>query len=155
LRTFTGSDLPAANPLIRQVEDPYGGAPIYVVPPLHPDISIVHVQRADANGNAQIWGLLGMQAEVAFAADRVIVVAEEIVDEEVIRRDPNRTVIPSLVVDAVVHEPITTETAIFICCGISSRNAMTKFWPGWMSGYTGYPAEASMWKRWAPTYGKS
>lgn len=105
LRSFAGSDLPAANPLIRQVEDPYGGGPIYVVPPLHPDITIVHVQRADANGNAQIWGLLGMQAEAAFAADRVIVVAEEIVDEAVIRRDPNRTAIPSLVVDAVVHEP--------------------------------------------------
>jgi glutaconate CoA-transferase subunit A len=105
LRSFAGSDLPAANPLIRQVEDPYGSGPIYVVPPLHPDVTIVHVQRADANGNAQIWGLLGMQAEAAFAADRVIVVAEEIVDEAVIRRDPNRTAIPSLVVDAVVHEP--------------------------------------------------
>jgi glutaconate CoA-transferase subunit A len=105
LRSFAGSDLPAANPLIRQVADPYGGGPIYVVPPLHPDVTIVHVQRADANGNAQIWGLLGMQAEAAFAAERVIVVAEEIVDEAVIRRDPNRTVIPSLIVDAVVHEP--------------------------------------------------
>lgn len=105
LRSFTGSDLPAANPLIRQVEDPYGGGPIYVVPPIHPDVTIVHVQRADANGNAQIWGLLGMQAEAAFAARRVIVVAEEMVDEAVIRRDPNRTVIPSLIVDAVVHEP--------------------------------------------------
>ncbi|MCL4858851.1 MAG: hypothetical protein KJZ93_05565 [Caldilineaceae bacterium] len=105
LRTFAGSDLPSANPLIRQVQDPYGGPPIYVVPPLHPDVTIVHVQRADANGNAQIWGLLGMQAEAAFAAERVIVVAEEIVDEAVIRRDPNRTAIPALVVDAVVHEP--------------------------------------------------
>jgi glutaconate CoA-transferase, subunit A len=105
LRTFTGSDLPAVNLLLRQVEDPYGSGPIYVVPPLHPDVAIVHVQRADVNGNAQIWGLLGMQAEVAFAAERVIVVAEEIVAEAVIRRDPNRTVIPSLVVDAVVHEP--------------------------------------------------
>lgn len=105
LRTFTGSDLPAVNPLIRQVEDPYGGQPVYVVPPLHPDVTVVHVQRADVQGNAQIWGLLGMQAEAAFAAERVIVVAEEIVDQEVLRRDPNRTAIPGLVVDAVVHEP--------------------------------------------------
>jgi glutaconate CoA-transferase, subunit A len=105
LRSFTGSDLPRVNPLIRPVEDPYGGGPIYVVPPIHPDVTIVHVQRADANGNAQIWGLLGMQAEAALAARRVIVVAEEIVDEAVIRRDPNRTAIPALVVDAVVHEP--------------------------------------------------
>jgi len=105
MRTFAGSDLPAANPLIKQVKDPYGGGPVYVVPPFNPDVAIVHVQRADAEGNAHIWGLLGMQAEAAFAADRVIVVAEEIVDEAVIRADPNRTIIPGLVVDAVVHEP--------------------------------------------------
>jgi glutaconate CoA-transferase subunit A len=46
-----------------------------------------------------------MQAEAAFAAHRVIVVAEEVVEEAVIRADPNRTIIPGLVVDAVVHEP--------------------------------------------------
>ncbi|MGC8880197.1 MAG: CoA transferase subunit A [Anaerolineae bacterium] len=105
LRTFSGSDLPRVNPLIRQVEDPYGSGAVYVVPPLHPDVAIIHVQRADAEGNAQIWGLLGVQVEAAFAAKRVIVVAEEIVDEVVIRADPNRTVIPALIVDAVVHEP--------------------------------------------------
>ena len=59
----------------------------------------------DADGNAQVWGLTGMQAEAAFAAERVIVVAEEIVDGDVLRRDPNRTIIPGLIVDAVVHEP--------------------------------------------------
>lgn len=105
LHSFTGSDLPGVNSRVQQVADPYGGPPVHVVPPLNPDVTVVHVQRADANGNAQIWGLLGMQAEAAFAAQRVIVVAEEIVDEEVLRRDPNRTVIPSLIVDAVVHEP--------------------------------------------------
>jgi glutaconate CoA-transferase subunit A len=105
LRSLDGSDLPAVNPRIRKVEDPYGSGPITVVPPLNPDVTIVHVQRADAHGNAHIWGLLGMQAEAAFAARRVIVVAEEIVDESVIRADPNRTVIPGLIVDAVVHEP--------------------------------------------------
>jgi glutaconate CoA-transferase subunit A len=105
LRSFAGSDLPAVNPHIRQVEDPYGGGPVYAVPPLNPGVAVVHVQRADPDGNAQIWGLLGLQAETAFAADRVIVVAEEIVDAAVIRADPNRTVIPGLIVDAVVHEP--------------------------------------------------
>jgi glutaconate CoA-transferase subunit A len=68
-------------------------------------VAIVHAQRADASGNTQIWGLLGVQKEVAFAAERVIVVVEEIVSEELIRSDPNRTVIPGLLVDAVVHEP--------------------------------------------------
>ncbi len=76
-----------------------------VVPPLHPDVAIVHVQRADAEGNAQIWGILGEQKEAAFAAQKVILTAEEIVDETIIRSDPNRTVIPSLIVDAVCHVP--------------------------------------------------
>ncbi len=58
-----------------------------------------------AQGNTQLWGLLGMQKEVAFAAKHVIVVVEEFVDESVIRADPNRTLIPGLIVDAVVHEP--------------------------------------------------
>lgn len=105
VRTFAGSDLPSVNPHIRQVANPYGDDQVYVVPPLNPDVTIVHVQRADEQGNAHIWGLMGMQAEAAFAAQRVIVVAEEIVDEAVIRADPNRTVIPGLIVDAVVHEP--------------------------------------------------
>lgn len=105
LRSYTGSDLPAANPRIRFLDDPYGSGPIAVVPPIHPDVAILHAQRADVHGNTQLWGLLGMQKEAAFAAERVIVVVEEIVDEEVIRRDPNRTLIPGLIVDAVVHEP--------------------------------------------------
>jgi glutaconate CoA-transferase subunit A len=105
VRSFAGSDLPKVNLLIRQVDDPYGGDQVYVVPPLNLQVTIVHVQRADEEGNAQIWGLMGMQTEAAFAAERVIVVTEEVVDEAVIRADPNRTVIPGMIVDAVVHEP--------------------------------------------------
>ncbi len=105
LRSYIGSDMPAANDLIRFVDSPYGDGPIAVVPPLKPDVAFVHAQRADIHGNTQLWGLLGTQKEVAFAADKVVVVVEEVVDEEVIRRDPNRTLIPGLIVDAVVHEP--------------------------------------------------
>jgi len=105
LRSYLGTDLAAANPTIRFVDSPYGDGQVAVVPPLNPDVAIVHAQRADAGGNTQIWGLLGVQKEAAFAARRVIVVVEEIVDEAVIRSDPNRTVIPGLVVDAVVHQP--------------------------------------------------
>jgi len=105
LRSYVGSDMPAANDLIRFVDSPYGDGPIAVVPPLKPDVAFVHAQRADVNGNTQLWGLLGTQKEVAFAAQKVIVVVEEVVAEEVIRRDPNRTLIPGLVVDAVVCEP--------------------------------------------------
>ena len=75
------------------------------MPALNPDVAIVHVQRADANGNAQIWGIIGEQKEAAFAAKRVILTAEEIVDEAVIRSDPNRTLIPEFIVDAVCHVP--------------------------------------------------
>ena len=105
LRSYFETDLPKANPLIRPIESPYGDGIVYAVPPLKPDVTVVHAQRADANGNTQIWGLLGCQKEAAFAADRVIVVVEELVDEAVIRADPNRTVIPGLIVDAVVVEP--------------------------------------------------
>jgi glutaconate CoA-transferase, subunit A len=72
---------------------------------LNPDVTIIHAQRADREGNTQIWGLLGVQKEAAFASQRVIVVVEELVDETVIRGDPNRTLIPGLIVDAVVVEP--------------------------------------------------
>jgi glutaconate CoA-transferase subunit A len=105
LRSYTDTDLPKANPLIRPVDSPYGDGSIYAVPPLRPDVTIVHAQRADAAGDTQVWGLLGCQKEAAFAASRVIVVVEELVDEAVIRSDPNRTILPGLVVDAVVVEP--------------------------------------------------
>ncbi|MBN2256473.1 MAG: hypothetical protein JW704_01460 [Anaerolineaceae bacterium] len=75
------------------------------MPALNPDVAIVHVQRADQNGNSQIWGILGEQKEAAFAADRVIITAEEIVDEDIIRSDPNRTLIPGFIVDAVCQVP--------------------------------------------------
>ena len=105
LRDYAGTDLPAVNPQIRTVTCPFTGEQLAAVPALNPDVAIVHVQRADASGNAQVWGLLGTQKEAAFAARRVIVVCEELVTEEVIRDDPNRTLIPGLVVHAVVREP--------------------------------------------------
>ena len=105
LRSYTASDLPAVNERIAFVDSPYGDGQIAVVPPLNPDVAFVHAQRGDSQGNTQLWGLLGVQKEVAFASKRVVVVVEDIVDEEVIRADPNRTLIPGLIVDAVVEEP--------------------------------------------------
>jgi len=105
LRSYFETDLPKANPLIRPIESPYGDGIVYAVPPLKPDVTVVHAQRASASGDTQVWGLLGCQKEAAFAADRVIVVVEEVVSDEVIRADPNRTIIPGLIVDAVVAEP--------------------------------------------------
>ncbi|HEY3163688.1 MAG TPA: CoA-transferase [Candidatus Limnocylindrales bacterium] len=105
LRSYFETDLPKANPLIRPIESPYGDGLVYAVPPLRPDVTIVHAQRASAAGDTQVWGLLGCQKEAAFAAERLIVVVEELVSEDVIRADPNRTIIPGLIVDAVVVEP--------------------------------------------------
>jgi glutaconate CoA-transferase, subunit A len=98
-------DLERLNPRHRTVIDPYSGREVVVVPALNPDVAIVHVQRADRDGNAHIWGIIGEQKEAAFAARKVILTAEEIVDEAVIRSDPNRTLIPGFIVDAVCHVP--------------------------------------------------
>lgn len=105
LRNYMGSDLPRVNSQIKKVACPFTGEELAAVPALNPDTAIIHAQRADQNGNAQIWGLIGVQKEAAFASRNTIVVAEEIVDESVIRSDPNRTLIPGLIVDAVVREP--------------------------------------------------
>ncbi len=98
-------DLEAANPQYKRIPNPYGQGEVVAVPALNPDVAIIHVQRADAKGNAHIWGILGEQKEAAFAAKRVILTAEEIVPEEVICSDPNRTLIPDFIVDAVCHVP--------------------------------------------------
>jgi len=98
-------DLERLNPNYRTVKNPYSEGEVVVVPALKPDVAIVHVQRADAEGNAHIWGIIGEQKEAAFAAERVILTAEEIVDETIIRSDPNRTLIPGFIVDAVCLVP--------------------------------------------------
>ena len=104
--THLGSDLPAANPQIRTITCPYTGSQVSVVPPLQPDVSLVHVQRTDPAGNAHAWGILGDLKEAAFAGQRLVVSAEEIVDPAIIRSDPNRTVFPGFIVDAVVEAPL-------------------------------------------------
>ena len=99
------TDLEQVNPNIKRIPDPFGGKDVIVVSALVPDVAIVHVQRADANGNAHLWGIIGEQKEAAFAAKKVILTAEVVVDESVIRSDPNRTIIPGIVVSAVCHVP--------------------------------------------------
>jgi glutaconate CoA-transferase, subunit A len=105
LRSYMGSDLPQVNDNIRKVQCPYTGESLATVPALNPEVTIVHAQRSDLEGNTQIWGLMGVQKEACFAAKNVIVVAEEIVNENLMRSDPDRTLIPGVIVSAVVHEP--------------------------------------------------
>ncbi|MCF8106379.1 MAG: hypothetical protein K9K64_12930 [Desulfohalobiaceae bacterium] len=109
IKSYLGDDLPKQNPKIQYIQNPYNiSERIAVVPPLNPDLTIIHAQRADVDGNIQAWGLLGVQKEAALAAKKVVVVVEEIVDKKVIQSDPNRTILPSMMVDAVVHEPFGT-----------------------------------------------
>jgi glutaconate CoA-transferase, subunit A len=105
IRSYFGTDLPKVNPQIRTVVSPYGDGTFYAVPSIQPDVAILHAQRSDAEGNIQVWGLTGVQREAAFAAKRVIVTVEEIVPSEVVRSDPNRTLVPGLVVSAVCPVP--------------------------------------------------
>src|SRR5258706_14375304 len=79
------TDLEKVNPNIKRIPDPFSGREVIVVPALNPDVAIVHVQRADKNGNAHLWGIIGEQKEVAFASKCVILTADESVDEQVIR----------------------------------------------------------------------
>jgi glutaconate CoA-transferase, subunit A len=100
-RSALGSDIIGRNPFLAVLDNPMGGGPVLAVRPLHPDFAIVHVQRADPHGNALMWGSLGITLDAARAARAVLVTAEEIVPPEQLRRDPNRVVIPGLVVSAV------------------------------------------------------
>ncbi len=103
--TLLGSDIRRTNPTLREAADPFSGERIVLVPAIRPDVTILAVQRADAEGNAQLRGPWGVSEEAALAADRVIVVADEIVDGRVIGEDPNATIVPAPKSVAVVVEP--------------------------------------------------
>jgi len=100
-RSALGSDLIARNPYLAVIENPLGGGPVLAVKPLVLDVAIIHAQRADTHGNAVLWGSLGITPDAARAARAVLVTAEEIVTPEELRRDPNRVVVPGILVAAV------------------------------------------------------
>ena len=103
-RTAMGSDVAKGNHFFYQIISPFEPKEtLLAVRAIAPDVAIVHVQRADRQGNAHCWGNFGVMLEGVRAARKVIVCAEEIVDEAVISSDPNRTVIPGFLVSAVVE----------------------------------------------------
>jgi glutaconate CoA-transferase subunit A len=104
-RSLLGTDLPRSNPTFRSAADPWSGAPLLLVPAIRPDVAILHVQRADEEGHAHVWGTLGVTRLAAFAARRVILVAEEVRPRVRILSDPGLVLTPALKVAAVVHEP--------------------------------------------------
>ena len=104
-KSLLGSDILTYNRTIKVIADPYEGKPIALVPAAHPDVVIIHVQRADARGNAQILGFLANDENKARAAKHTIITCETIVSTDEIRKLPNLTVVPSYCVDAVVEVP--------------------------------------------------
>ena len=104
-RSLLGTGLLLSNPTFKEGRDPFSGDPIVLVPALTPDVAVLHVQRADAEGHAHCWGTLGVTREAALAAKHVILVAEEIQPRERLLSDPGLVLVPTLKVAAVVHEP--------------------------------------------------
>ncbi len=103
-KTVRGSDF-STGEQFRAVRCPFGGEELLAVRAIVPDVAILHVQRADEEGNAHLWGNLGVSVEAASGAKKVILTCEEIVDHEVILSDPNRTLIQGFLVSSVVHLP--------------------------------------------------
>jgi glutaconate CoA-transferase subunit A len=99
------SDLAKYSDVFKTIDCPFTGKRMCLVKAINPDVAIIHAQRADRQGNTQMWGIVGSNREIALASRDVIVSVEELVDSEIIRRDPNRTVIPGFHVKAVVEEP--------------------------------------------------
>lgn len=105
IRSMLGSDLPGRLDDLRNLTCPFTGEPLLLVPALNPDVALIHVQRCDPYGNAQIDGLQFMDIDIPMAATRVILSTERIVSNDQIRRSPDRTRIPFFTVDAVVEAP--------------------------------------------------
>ena len=105
VKSLLGSDIITHNPHIKVMDDPYGKGPVALVPAVQPDVAFIHVQRADKSGNAQIWGMLANDDNLARAAKSVVITCEEIIPTSEIRKIPNMTAVPSYCVSAVVEVP--------------------------------------------------
>ncbi len=105
MRSMLGSDVLRQRPEAKEIDCPFTGEKLLLVPAINPDVAIIHVQRCDAYGNAQIDGLPFMDIDLAMAANRVILTTERIVSNNQIRRAPDQTKIPFFTVDAVVEVP--------------------------------------------------
>jgi glutaconate CoA-transferase subunit A len=104
-KSLLGTGLMEGENPFKEMKCPYTDERLALVPAMKPDVTIVQAQRADEEGNTHFWGGSGVMKEAALAARKVIVVVEEVVSQKVIRRDPNRTLLPGFLVNAVVPEP--------------------------------------------------
>src|SRR5215471_10341347 len=103
LRGYQGTDLPSVTPNIKPIVCPFTGERLTAVPALNPDVAVVHAQRADADGNVQMWGITGIQKEAVLAARRSVVTVEEIVDH--LKPRPGAVVLPTWAIDYVALVP--------------------------------------------------
>ena len=154
-RTGLGTDHFQTNDGLEVIECPYTGDRLLAIRAVRPDVAIIHVQRADALGNAHSWGNLGITREACLAAGKILITAEEIVTPEVIRSDPNRIITPGFRVSAVVHAPwgahpspvpghYNRDHQTFLDYRADSRTpeAFSKWLEKWVDGVTG-PEEYS------------
>lgn len=105
MRSMMGSDLISRRPEVKPIRCPFTGEQLLLIPAIHPDVALIHVQRCDAYGNAQMDGLQFMDIDLAMSAKRVILTTESVVSNDQIRRRPDHTKIPFFTVDAVVEVP--------------------------------------------------
>ena len=116
VKSLLGSNIIKSNPLLKVADNPFtdGPDPVVLVPAMKPDVAFLCMQRADRFGNAHYWGSYGLTQEASIAAEKIIVLADEIVDAEVIASDPSRVVIPGFGVNAVCHIPAACHPAPLI-----------------------------------------
>jgi glutaconate CoA-transferase subunit A len=151
-RTALGTDVVRGREEdFRQVACPFTGERLLAVRAVRPDVTVLHVQRADADGNAHLWGNLGVAVEAAFAAERVVLTCEELVPPEAIRSDPSRTRIPGYLVAAVVHVPrgahpspcpgfYDRDNAFYAAYHEATRQGAEAWLDGWVRGVPDHQA---------------
>lgn len=110
-RSPMGSDIVTGNPHFRDLTCPHSGQKLLAIKAVNPDLTILHVQRADAQGNCQVWGATGFSRQAAMAARSVLVTCEELVPAEQLRADPDRTLTPGFLVNAVCEVPLGSHPA--------------------------------------------
>src|SRR3954471_1302374 len=104
LRGYIGTELmDCSSTTVATIECPFTGEELAAVPAIRPDVGVVHAQRADREGNVQLWGITGVQKEIVLASARSLVTVEEIVDE--LEPVPGAIILPGWVVTAVAAAP--------------------------------------------------
>ena len=125
VRGTKGTDLPDHNDRVRWITCPFTGDEVLAVAAHRPDVTVIHAQRADRSGNVQVWGIVGIQKEAAFAAARVVVTVEEIVDE--LTPIPGAILLPATSITAVCEVPGGAHPSY--AAGYSSRD--NRFYEAW------------------------